>query len=251
MKLTIGLSFAPQDNPKYDWYRKALERVAQVLDYEIEIIDLSKIGNADDVDGVLFTGGADVDPARYGKQSEMALCGEIDESRDQTEFRIAEEAEKNGTPVFGICRGMQLLNVHRGGTLITDIESFGGASHRKVDGFDARHNVRIEPGSYLRRVLGETESEVNSAHHQAVERVGDGLTASARAQNDGTIESLEWADATGKPFFLAVQWHPERMEFSENFAGRIFETFLWECAANKMVKHRTQLQAEKSVVPNL
>jgi putative glutamine amidotransferase len=245
MKLTIGLSYAPPDNPKYDWYRKALHNAASALDYEIEIINLSKIGNIDDVDGVLFTGGADVDPARYGKESERTLCEIIDEARDQTEFRIADEAEKNGTPVFGICRGMQLLNLHRGGTLITDIEKFGGASHRKVDGFDARHTVRIEPGSYLRRILGESESEVNSAHHQAVERVGDGLTASARAQNDGTIESLEWVDATGKPFFLAVQWHPERMEFSEQFAGRLFETFLWECSANKLLKHRSKPKAEK------
>lgn len=246
MKLTIGLSYAPADNPKYAWYRSALENAARTLDYEIEIIDLSKHpfllkegAGGGSVDGILFTGGADIDPARYGKQDEANLCADIDESRDEIEFKIADHAEEFGTPVFGICRGLQLLNVHRGGTLITDIESFGGASHRKVDGCDARHDVRIEPGSYLRRVLGEAESEVNSAHHQAVERIGDGLLASARAKSDGTIEALEWADATGKPFFLAVQWHPERMEFSEQFAGRLFETFLWECAANKLVKSRT------------
>ncbi|HET6401381.1 MAG TPA: gamma-glutamyl-gamma-aminobutyrate hydrolase family protein [Candidatus Kapabacteria bacterium] len=245
MKLTIGLSYAPSDNPKYDWYRKALYNAAETLDYEIELVDLSHGGPVADVDGVLFTGGADIDPARYGKQSEEHLCGEIDEERDQIEFNIAEKAEEHSTPVLGICRGLQLLNVHHGGTLITDIEAFGGASHRKVDGFDARHNVKVEPGSYLRHILSEGEGEVNSAHHQAVERVGDGLMASARAMSDGTIESLEWADATGKPFFLAVQWHPERMDFSERFAGRIFETFLWEVAANKMLKHRTKLQKEK------
>lgn len=239
MKLTIGLSFAPSDNPKYDWYRKALQNAAQALEYELEIMDLSKVRNVDEVDGVLFTGGADIDPARYGKQSEERLCGEIDEARDQIEFKIAEQAEEESIPVLGICRGLQLLNVHRGGTLVTDIETFGGASHRKVDGFDARHNVKVEPGSYLRHILSEGEGEVNSAHHQAAERVGEGLTVSARAMSDGTIEALEWADATGKPFFLAIQWHPERMEFSERFAGRIFETFLWEVAANKLLKART------------
>jgi putative glutamine amidotransferase len=247
MKLTIGLSYAPADNPKYDWYRKALRNAATTLEYEIEIVDLSTQRLTDEVDGILFTGGADIQPARYGKQAEEHLCSDIDEHRDQLEFHIADEAEKTNTPVLGICRGMQLLNVHRGGTLITDIESFGGSSHRKVDGFDARHKVRIEPGSYLRRILREGEGEVNSAHHQAVERVGDGLTISARSTEDGTIEALEWEDATGKPFLLAVQWHPERMDYSENFSNRIFETFLWECAANKMLKHRSQPRKEKEV----
>ncbi len=97
----------------------------------------------------------DIQPARYGKQAEEHLCQEIDEARDQIEFDIADKAEKNYTPVLGICRGMQLLNVYRGGTLITDIESFGGTSHRKVDGYDAHHSVRIEPGSYLRHILSE------------------------------------------------------------------------------------------------
>ena len=238
MKLTIGLSYAPPNTPKYDWYRKALHNAASALDYEIEIIDLSSHPSMHEIDGILFTGGADIQPSRFGKQAEVHLCETIDEERDRIEFNIADEADTHNIPILGICRGMQLLNVHRGGTLITDIESFGGASHRKVDGFDARHDVRIEPGSYLRRVLGEGESEVNSAHHQAVERVGDGLSISARAIGDGTIEALEWTDPTDKPFLLAVQWHPERMEFSENFAGRIFETFLWECGANKMLKHR-------------
>jgi putative glutamine amidotransferase len=247
MKLTIGLSYAPSDNPKYDWYRKALQNAASALDYEVEIVDLSIHHSGKDVDGILFTGGPDIQPSRYGKEDEVNLCNEIDEERDKIEFDIAHQAEENSTPVLGICRGTQLLNVHYGGTLITDVESFGGSSHRKVDGYDARHDVRIEPGSYLRRILSEGEGEVNSAHHQAVDRVGDGLSVAARATGDGTIEALEWEDATDKPFLLAVQWHPERMEFSENFAGRIFETFLWECGANKMLKHRSVPRKEKRV----
>lgn len=91
----------------------------------------------------------------------------------------------------------------------------------------------------MRKILREGEGEVNSAHHQGVERIGDGLIPSARAETDGTIEALEWADPTGKPFFLAVQWHPERMEFDEPFAGRIFESFLWEAGANKLLASRT------------
>ncbi len=247
MKLTIGLSYDQPDNPKFDFYRNALRRAAEVLEYDLDLVDLSRAGSDSKVNGILFTGGADVDPARYGKQSEAHLCGEMDYERDQSEFALAEKAEDGATPILGICRGLQLLNVHRGGTLITDIETFGGASHWEVDG-DSHHRVKIEPGSYLRHILGEGEGEVNSSHHQAVERVGEGLIASARATNDGTVEALEWADPTGKPFFLAVQWHPERMDFSERFAGRIFETFLWEVAANKLLRHRMVKSGERKEV---
>jgi len=247
MNLTIGLSYAPENNPKYNRYREAIEKAAQALEYDVEVIDLSdNPKRITDIDGVIFTGGADIQPARYGKQAEENLCNEIDETRDQTEFDLAVAMEKEGIPALGICRGLQLLNVHRGGTLLTDIETFGGQNHKKVDGEDTRHHVKVAPGSYLSKILKSREGETNSAHHQAVERPGDGLTVSARATGDGTVEALEWADATGKPFFLAVQWHPERMGYDERFAGRLFETFLWEVAAHKTLKQRVgPLYAER------
>ena len=240
MKLTIGLSYAPADNSGYRYYWESVENAACALEYEVEIIDLSQSPDRiSEIDGILFTGGADIQPARYGKQAEERLCGEIDETRDQVEFDLADEAEKEGIPTLGICRGLQLLNVHRGGTLLTDIETFGGRSHTKIaSDQDRRHFVKVVPGSYLSKILNAREGEINSSHHQAIERAGDGLTVSARATEDGTAEAIEWADATGKPFFLAVQWHPERMGFDERFAGRLFETFLWEVAAHKMLKEQ-------------
>jgi putative glutamine amidotransferase len=239
MKLTVGLSYAPHDNEKYRKYWTAVERAAQALEYEVEIVDLaSSASRIADVDGVIFTGGADVDPARYGKQEEARLCQEIDERRDQIEFELATKAEERSLPVLGICRGMQLLNVHRGGTLVTDITAFGGADHTKIDGQDRRHTVRITPGSQLRRTLGVSDGEINSAHHQGVERPGEGLTISARSEGDGVAEALEWQDATGKPYLLAVQWHPERMEYDERFSGRLFESFLWEVGAHKLLRER-------------
>lgn len=239
MKLTIGFSYAPYDNEKYRKYWTAVQSAAKVLEYDIEIVDLyGEPSRIADVDGVIFTGGVDVDPARYGKQEETKLCQEIDERRDQIEFELATKAEERTLPILGICRGMQLLNVHRGGTLITDIKAFGGAEHTKIDGNDRRHHVKVSPGSQLRRTVGVAEGEINSAHHQGVERPGEGLTISARSEGDGTAEALEWQDATGKPFFLAVQWHPERMEYEERFSGRLFESFLWEVGAHKLLIDR-------------
>ncbi|MDP4198422.1 MAG: gamma-glutamyl-gamma-aminobutyrate hydrolase family protein [Bacteroidota bacterium] len=240
MMLTIGLSYAPESNEKYNFYRDAIRAAAGRLEEDVTLIDLSAHPNRlGECDGVLFTGGADIDPARYGKQAEEQLCKDIDDARDQAEFDLASNVEEKRIPTLGICRGLQLLNVHRGGTLVTDIETFGGRSHSKLDGYDQRHRVKVEPGSYLSGILRTREGEINSAHHQAAERPGDGLLVTARAEEDGTIEALEWADPTGKPFFLAVQWHPERMDFSERFAGQVFESFLWEVAAHKALRART------------
>jgi putative glutamine amidotransferase len=239
MMLTIGLSYAPEDNEKYNRYREAVREAARILDEEVELVDLAAHPDRlSSCDGVLFTGGADIQPARYGKQTEERLCKEIDDARDQAEFELAAKVEEHRIPMLGICRGLQLLNVHRGGTLITDIETFGGRSHSKLDGYDQRHGVHVEPGSYLSGILRSRDGEINSAHHQAAERPGEGLIVSARAEEDGTIEALEWADPKGKPFFLAVQWHPERMDFNEPFAGRLFEQFLWEVAAHNALRSR-------------
>ncbi|HWF44896.1 MAG TPA: gamma-glutamyl-gamma-aminobutyrate hydrolase family protein [Candidatus Kapabacteria bacterium] len=248
MKLIIGLSYAPDDNPKYDHYRNAIRNAARTLEYELEMVDLSKNSQRiKEIDGIIFTGGADIQPARYGKQSEERLCGEIDEARDQAEFELADKAEQEAIPTLGICRGLQLLNVHRGGTLLTDIETFGGRNHKRTSNDeDSRHHVTIAAGTYLAKILSKREGEINSAHHQAIERAGDGLAISARATEDGTVEAIEWTDATGKPFFLGVQWHPERMDYDEQFAGRLFETFLLEAAAHKSLKERvTALYIER------
>jgi putative glutamine amidotransferase len=171
------------------------------------------------------------------------LCGTINRSRDAMEFAVAQAAIDANMPVLAICRGMQLLNVLYGGTLYADVPSQrqqatngqlppGAVEHRKVDGVDGQHHLIVEPGSLIRRITRATEGPINSAHHQAVDQLANMFTASATS-DDGLIEALEWGDAAlgGKPFLLAVQWHPERMDWDSPFSLPIARHFVQEAAA--------------------
>lgn len=239
MSIKIGLSYAPKEIEKYQRYTEALKKAAVRLEEEIEVIDLyddpSKI---ELVDGIVYTGGADISPERYGKSEELSLCDDdIDEARDTAEYELVRLAEARELPQLGICRGAQLLNVVHGGTLVTDIEHSGGTAHKKIDGIDRRHKVKLDPGTLIRKIIRVGDGEINSAHHQGIDRLGAGLVASARAA-DGTVEAIERAEMKDGPFLLAVQWHPERMNYDEQFAHPIFESFLWEVAAQKVLSAR-------------
>lgn len=193
---------------------------------EIETVDLWKHpGEAKRVDAVVFTGGEDIAPERFGKGDERALCGTIREDRDAHEFRVLDEARERELPILGICRGLQLLNVAYGGSLITDIVN--RAAHTKNAGSDSRHDVAVPALPSLIRTLAAADSgHVNSSHHQAVDKLAEPFVVTARSTHDDIVEAFEWKDAKGKPFLLAVQWHPERMQQSEPLAGPLFERFL-------------------------
>jgi putative glutamine amidotransferase len=118
---------------------------------------------------------------------------------------------------LGVCRGLQLINVLQKGSLIQDLGA-GDERHESVGDMDRIHAVTVGRDSLLYEIGGKEGGEVNSAHHQAIDRLGEGLRISSRA-GDGTIEGIEWEDPTGKPFMLAVQWHPERM-YSYKFPDR-------------------------------
>jgi putative glutamine amidotransferase len=162
----------------------------------------------DRLDGVLLSGGVDVDPALYGQDRHPKL-GRVNRRRDDFELALTREALRRNQPILAICRGHQVLNVATGGTLIQDIASLveGAMDH---DGRGPRcrrsHRVEVTASSRLREILGEDALSVNSLHHQAVDRVGEGLVTAARCPEDGVVEGLEMP---GRRFVVAVQWHPE------------------------------------------
>lgn len=172
--------------------------------------DLSLISLfVDALDGVLFTGGNDLNPALYGETYHPKAVP-IDPVRQQFELALLAEVERRRMPALGICLGSQLMNVHRGGSLtqfLPELDRQSPLEHRKVNGVYPRHAVRVNPESLVARSTGKTELDANSSHKQAVRQVGRGLRVIGTAP-DGVIEGIE--DPT-LPLFLGVQWHPERL----------------------------------------
>jgi putative glutamine amidotransferase len=165
----------------------------------------------DSVDGLVFTGGEDVAPAYYG-ESRDEKCQEPDPQRDLFEIHLARAVLARRIPVFGICRGLQVLNVAAGGTLYQDLTSRPGTlAHHSAALADRQrpiHSVRVHAGSKLRSIMGVDESAVTSTHHQFVKDLAPGFRLSADSADDGIPEGIESIEL---PHVVAVQWHPERL----------------------------------------
>ncbi len=162
------------------------------------------------LDGLLLSGGEDVDPALYGDRAATELWTPS-RGRDRFELALFREARRRGLPILGVCRGIQLINVALGGTLYQDLPSQrpGPIQHLAPGGRGSRaHRVRLEPDSQVALALGDGELVVNSIHHQAIRELAPGLRASGWAE-DGLIEAVE--GASDAPWLLAVQWHPEEL----------------------------------------
>jgi putative glutamine amidotransferase len=159
------------------------------------------------IDGILFSGGNDLDPALYG-ESWHAKASPIDPGRQGFEMALLAEVERRRTPILGVCLGSQLMNVHRGGSLHQFIPDLTAEiEHRKIGTELKRHPVRVDPESQIGKAIGKTEVWVNTYHKQAVNRLGRGLKVIATAP-DGVIEGFE---DPSFPLYAAVQWHPERL----------------------------------------
>jgi putative glutamine amidotransferase len=208
--IKIGLTYTGSDE-KHNNYVNWLVGSDAV---EIVILTGDKIEPEDihNLDGIVLSGGVDVHPGFY-KSSVTDYPNrpaDFKPGRDAFEKTVFEVSQQFSIPLLGICRGLQLVNCLTGGTLVQDLGPSLNEVHR-FDKTDKKHTVIIEAGSLLHEIIGTSTTEVNSAHHQAIDKLGKDLKVSARAA-DGTIEGIEWEDSTGKPFFLAIQWHPERME---------------------------------------
>jgi len=176
------------------------------------------------VAGLVVTGGEDVDPARYGEPAHPTV--EVHEGRDESEIALIVEAHRRRLPMLAICRGIQVLNVALGGTLVQDIPSQSPTTidHNPGGDRDSRvHEVRLDADSRLARALGTNCLSTNSSHHQALARVSDDLRVSARSE-DGVIEGVESTDPDW--WMLGVQWHPEElMQTAEPWDRNLFSAF--------------------------
>lgn len=190
-------------------YVRSLEGAGLVPMVIPPLTDPTRAGEIlDAAGGLLLTGGEDVDPARYGRPAHPAL-GEVNAARDATELALLDAARARGRPVLAICRGIQILNVAMGGTLVQDLPSERPSDVRHDQPHDraARtHDVTIVAGSRLAGAAGTTAMAVNSYHHQAVDTLGRGLRVTATS-SDGVIEGAEVDDPSW--WVVAVQWHPE------------------------------------------
>lgn len=175
----------------------------------------------DGFDGLLLMGGSDVNPARFGGTA-RAETDPPDDERDEVELALIQEAMERDAPIFGICRGLQILNVYHGGTLVQHLEAVARHDPEKDDHSGPAHEVAFVPKSKLAEIAGAATWQVNSRHHQAVLKLGSHLHVAARDLEDGTVEGIERHD---KRFLVAVQWHPEDQTKRHPEQRRLFESF--------------------------
>lgn len=190
------------------------------------------------LDGVMLPGSAsDIDPYRYGEDPHPKL-GRVIPEKDEIDLLVLAEAERLGMPVFGICFGMQSLNISRGGSLIQDIESQVDEPVQHQQGIPRdrnSHAIRVEPESLLEKALGVDAQtvKVNSHHHQSIRNIGKNLRATAWA-NDGVVEAIE-DDREGR-IVIGVQWHPELSWKNDTLSGNLFRFFVESCRLSREAK---------------
>lgn len=232
MKPIIGLSPLYDKEKKGLWMRPgyldvlyACGAIPLVLPFDSDKVDVEQVLSL--CDGLILTGGADVDPRLYGEEP-MEQCEETQPIRDALEVRLLDIALFEDKPVLGICRGCQMLNIYNGGTLYQDLATQipGSLNHAMTPPYEMPcHRVTLEKGEPLHELLQIDEIPVNSIHHQAIRRLAPTLVPLARAK-DGVIEAV-WMP--GKRFVWGVQWHPEWIWNIDERQMRIVQRFVDAC----------------------
>ncbi len=228
VKKLIGIS---KSDSKFERYTNWLE--ANNLEYIVLDWDTNNFDDIKKCSSLLLTGGVDIFPEFYNDWEDGKNRDEYIPARDGFEFKLLDYAFENNYPILGICRGLQVINCKLKGSLINDIETIRGTNHRKISQTEDRiHNVNVKNASLLYELVKQEKGTINSSHHQSIDRLGEGLVISAKA-DDGIVEAVEWEEKEGKPFLLAVQWHPERVQDKESvFSKNIIDKFREETYNN-------------------
>ena len=232
-KLKIGICLSETNYANYPTWILGNQDAIEIVELACEKQNEAELKVCD---GLLLTGGIDIDPFYFDKNlmSYPNQPNSWNRARDEFEITLFNTALKLSMPVLGICRGLQLINVALGGNLITDIEFAGYPNHRSKDGIDYVHQVKLEPNSLLAKISEISSGEINSAHHQAIDTLGEALKVNCNSE-EGIIEGIEWENAENKSPLLAVQWHPERIKNKEinPLSKKIRDWFLKEAAHYK------------------
>jgi putative glutamine amidotransferase len=223
MRIGITETF---NEDKFDQYADWLHGI----DEQVDILRLSyQLGNEEQtsmVDGLLLSGGGDVHPRYYNCAGAIGQVRGVDEKRDEFEFEVIERSLRTNIPILGVCRGMQVMNVYLGGSLIPDLAPDEYSKHSTGSDEPVFHPATVLRHSMMHVLSGGDGITINSFHHQAVNELGKGLIPSAISP-DQVVEAAEWAIKDTMPFLLLVQWHPERM--TEDFLSqKIARMFLRE-----------------------
>ncbi len=224
----IGITKSDSKFMRYTDWLDANSLKYIVLDWDTDNFDdLKKCSS------LLLTGGVDIFPEFYNDWEDGKNRDDYIPARDGFEYKLLDYAFENNYSVLGICRGLQVINCKLKGSLINDIETIRGTNHRKISQTEDRmHNVNVRENSLLHGLVNQTSGIVNSSHHQSIDRLGEGLMISAKA-DDGIVEAIEWEEKEGKPFLLAIQWHPERVPDRQSpFSKNILDKFREETYKN-------------------
>lgn len=232
-KPVIGVTTSFEDKEHLEnqnvnpYYIEAVEKAGgepKILNFLTPLGEIPEILR--ELDGVLLIGGADYEPALYGAARDP-LCGEACLVKDEFELELTRQAVKMGVPVLGVCRGVQTINVAMGGTLHQHVPNVTGKVHQQAQGNVYWHDVDIVPDTMMADIVGSSVIATNSYHHQAAEKIGNGLRAGAYSK-DGIVESLE--SLPGESWIFGLQWHPERTVGKDVYSLRFFEALVAEAA---------------------